>query len=290
MTTFSFRANTLKITPEQLQQKLEQVGLTPKPVAWLAAAYTLPQSMRPQLLETQEFAEGLLYIQNLSSMIPVVVLDPQPGETVLDMAAAPGSKTTQLAVQMKNTGKLVANDVSRARVFKLRANCAQQGVTCAEFTQQPGEKLWHHYPEYFDRVLLDAPCSMEGRANHSKLDTVDRSSPAKVRQLAQKQKLLLRSAFSATKPGGLLVYSTCTLNPAENEAVVQWLLNKEGDAVKIQPITLPAKAPGQSGLLVWEEADFDPSMSNTVRIEPNNQLEGFFIALLKKTRSSIALL
>ncbi len=286
-TTKTIRINTLVTTLATVSEQLAKDGFTLVPVEGCPVAYLVSSNTTKTLTETAAYANGSLYIQNPSSMLPALLLDPQPGETILDLAAAPGSKTTQLATMMNNQGSIIANDVSRSRLFRLTATLQQQHITCVTTSQKPGEYLWQQYPEYFDRVLLDAPCSMEGRIDRTDPSTFSDWSVAKVKQLARKQQFLLRSAFSATKPGGILVYSTCTLSPEENEGVVNWLLEKEGGGAELMPSALP-NTPALPGLTQWEATTYDPAMTNTCRVLPRHPYEGFFVAKIKKTRPSVA--
>ncbi|HSW89144.1 MAG TPA: RsmB/NOP family class I SAM-dependent RNA methyltransferase, partial [Candidatus Saccharimonadales bacterium] len=240
------------------------------------------------LMETPLYKEGLLYIQSLSSMIPALVLNPHPKELVLDLAAAPGSKTTQMATMMRNTGILVANDISRARMYKLKANVANQSVTNTTFLNLPGQFIWKKYPEYFDRTLVDAPCSLEGRINCYDPKSYQDWSPKKVDLLSQKERFLLRSAISATKPGGIIVYSTCTLSPEENEEVIDWILKKEGDAIDIEPIEIKGLKSDEP-IMQWRKQTFNPRIKNTLRIFPSSTMEGFFVAKIRKLKSTIQL-
>src|SRR3989344_419590 len=137
-------------------------------------------------------------------MIPALILNPKPGEKVLDICAAPGSKTTQIAAMMENKGELVANDINQIRVYKLESNLKMQGVTNVIVTKLPAEAIWKKVPEQFDKTLVDVPCSMEGIFYCGDPKTFTHWSTKKVHYLAKHQKLILRSAVSATKPGGTI--------------------------------------------------------------------------------------
>lgn len=229
----SFRVNTLKTTLEEMVATLRNKQISVDPIPWYQDAFIYHEA-KTDITSLPEYKDGKLYIQGLSSMIPALILEPKPDDRILDIAASPGSKTTQIATLMQDRGELVANDISRTRVFKLRDNLKQQGVTNVTVLNQPGERLWRKYPEYFDRVLVDAPCSMEGRITTSDTDSYKDWSVKKIKELSHRQQYLLRSAITATKGGGTVVYSTCTLAPEENEAVIDWLLEKEGDAVSLE--------------------------------------------------------
>jgi 16S rRNA (cytosine1407-C5)-methyltransferase len=207
-------------------------------------------------------------------MLPIFLLDPKPEELVLDMAAAPGSKTIQIAEYMKNTGTIIANDISRTRIYKMQANLNHYGVLNAVTSTIPGQKIWMKYPEYFDKVLIDAPCSMEGRIKTYDISSYKNWSVKEIKKLAKIQKWLLRAAISATKPGGSIIYSTCTLAPEENEDVIRWILEKEKKAITLEKIeftTLPNKS----------------LLPGTFKIFPTSICEGFFIAKIKKCKSNV---
>lgn len=282
----TFRANTLKISPEDLAQELTKRGFKFERVPWLDNGFILKGEQR-ELTASDIYNEGYLYIQSLSSMIPALVLEPQKDEKILDLTAAPGSKTTQMAAMMENTGEILANDASRVRLYKLAANLKIQGITNTKIAHRNGQKLWQEYPEKFDKALVDVPCSLEGRFLASYPKSYIDWTPKKVRILASLQKFLLRSAISATKPGGVIVYSTCTLEPEENEEVIDWLLKKEGTAIEILDINIDI--PGKvSGFSKFAKKSFDPSIEKTVRVLPSETMEGFFIAKIKKNRSTLA--
>jgi 16S rRNA (cytosine1407-C5)-methyltransferase len=233
------------------------------------------------------YTDGWLYVQSLSSMVPPLVLQPQPGERILDLTAAPGSKTTQMATLMENQGEILANDTSLVRLFKLQANLNTQGVTNTTTRRSSGQDLWQAFPEYFDRTLVDVPCSMEGRFLCSVPKTYENWSPKKNKELVLRQRALLRSAVSATKPGGVIVYSTCTLSPDENEGVVDWLLKKEGTAIEVEAISVPG-LPVTQPITHWKHKVFASAIAKTVRILPSSTMEGFYVAKLRKTRATVA--
>lgn len=282
----TFRVNALKTTRADLLEKLSALDFQVEPVDWYADAFILRNKSKTELIETPMYQNGELYVQSLSSMIPPRVLDPQPGEKILDLAAAPGSKTTQIAAMMNNTGEIVANDRSKIRLHKLVANLKMQGVANVRTRLTNGEDLWQRFPEYFDRSLVDAPCSLEGRFEAGNPKSFGDWSLRKVKLLSVIQQHLLRSAVSATRPGGVIVYSTCTLSPEENEGVIDWILHKEPGVIEVESIELTM--PGlQAGIVRWNEKDFSPLVQNTARILPSRTLEGFYIAKLRKVRSNV---
>lgn len=282
----TFRVNTLKKNPQDLITALEAQGFISSPVPWFTNAFILVQGTQRALSETPEYKNGEMYVQSLSSMLPPRILDPKPGERVLDIAAAPGSKTTQMGTMMQNRGEIVANDTSQARIYRLKANMALQGASIAHVSRDDGRAIWKRYPEYFDKTLVDVPCSMEGRFNSQDPKSYQDWSVKKVKDLSHLQQWLLRSAISATKVGGTIVYSTCTLSPEENEGVIDWILEKEARNIEILPITVPELqlAPG---IRHWGGKPYDPEVTKCVRIYPSDRMEGFFVAKLKKIRNTV---
>ena len=280
----TFRANTLKISAQELEKKLVSLGIETEKISWYKDAFILKNVPQKVLMETDLYKEGYVYIQSLSSMIPPLILGPQPNEKVLDITAAPGSKTTQMAAIMENTGEILANDKSHVRNYKLKANLQLQGVTNTHVTQFPGQMLWKKLPEYFDKALVDVPCSMEGRFFVDDPKTYEDWSTKKIEYLVDQQKYLLRSAITCTKPGGIIVYSTCTLSPEENEGVIDWILKKEKETIEIEEISLPG-LPIEKGLLQWKKKIYDSQIAKIIRILPSSLMEGFFVAKIRKVKS-----
>lgn len=159
----SFRVNTLKTSEAALIARLGAQGFTLRPVGWRPATYSVPADQRRALTESGAFADGEIYIQDLSSMLAPMVLDPQPGERVLDLAAAPGGKTLQIAAMMENRGELAAVESVKSRFFRLQANLRRGGACMVKTYLKDGRSVGAKVPERFDRVLLDAPCSSEAR-------------------------------------------------------------------------------------------------------------------------------
>jgi NOL1/NOP2/sun family putative RNA methylase len=272
---------------ETVISKLNNTDFMLQEIPWYEDAFVVTNRSKTDLLQTTAVSDGHIYLQGLSSMIPVIVLDPKPGEIILDMAAAPGSKTTQIAAFMENTGELSANDKSRERLYKLKPLLENQGVTNTKVINVSGEYLWKKLPEYFDRVLLDAPCSMEGRFLATEPKSYEDWSPKKVKLLSTIQKYLLRSAISCTKVGGTIVYSTCTLSPEENEEVIDWILEKEKGNIEVELIRI-AGLNTMPGLTSWKNKVFDKELEKTVRILPSERMEGFYVAKFKKLQSNLS--
>lgn len=277
----TFRVNTLKSTPQELEAELIQAAIAFERVGWQEGVYRIAPQDKLRLTQIDAFYGGRLYIQNLSSMIAPVLLAPQPEETVLDLAAAPGGKTLMLAGMMQNTGWLSAVELSRERFFRLRDNLEQQGVTNAHTYMTDGRSVGKKCPEMFDRILLDAPCSSEARFKTHDPKSMSFWSIHKVKETSKLQRRLLLSAFDALKPGGKLLYSTCSFSPEENESPLQHLLERHGSHLKTLPLTLPFDNV-QKPLQRWGKEVFDERIQNAVRILPTDTIDGFFICLLEK--------
>lgn len=278
----SIRLNPLRTPPEETLQLLRAHGVQFAPVHWCDVAFTTSTTPR-ELQAHPAHAEGGFHIQSLSSIAASLALQPQPGESVLDLCAAPGSKTSHLAAMMQNSGHLVAVDASRPRQYRLREVLRILGAT-AECLCAHGERWARGHPAMFDRVLVDAPCSGEGRIHLGDSAANEDWTLGKVRRLASLQKALLHSAIDALRPGGTLVYSTCTFAPEENELVLERALDRYAGRIEIVP--LPFEMPhAQPALTQWNAKQLDPSIANARRIFP--PLEGFFIARLRKLASPV---
>lgn len=281
----TFRVNTLKSSGPAIKEKLESNGFKIENVLWYKDAFILRKGLQKDLEKTQAYLKGEIYVQGLSSMVPPLVLGPQPKELILDLAAAPGSKATQLAALAGNEGFLTANDENPVRLEKLKANLSRQGVKNVELLEAgDGGLVWKNNFEGFDRVLLDAPCSSEGRFLTEEPGTYGYWKKDTNRKMAKLQRRLFKSAFLALKPGGTMVYSTCTFAPEENEMVLAWGLEAYGDALEVEEIKTPLPLHTR-GLTAWEDQKFDPSVAKSLRVLPTVDIEGFFVARLKKTRS-----
>ena len=218
------RANLLKGGADLLEAAWTQEGVRfeRREFPWTSPTPVYALLEHPPLHSLKSFASGGFYIQDPSTLLAVATLDPQPGETVLDLCAAPGGKTTLIAQRMENRGRIIAQDSHRARLQRLRENCDRLGVSCVETSTRSGVS----HPELslvFDRILVDAPCSNTG-VMRRRVDLRWRVSEGEISRLQQTQVDLLDDAAVQLKPGGTLVYSTCSLEPEENETVVKRFL------------------------------------------------------------------
>lgn len=274
----SIRVNTLRISVPELKKRLARDWeLTPIP--WCREGFWIEHKKRERwdIGNLLEHCLGYFYVQESVSMIPPVVLAPKPGELVLDMCAAPGSKASQIAALMGNEGLLVANDVDYERIAPLSINIQRMGITNTIITLMQGYAFSGFE---FDRILVDAPCSGTGTIRRS-LKTVKMWNPGMIKRLAGQQKHLLDTAFSNLKKNGTLVYSTCTLEPEEDEGVIDALLSKYPNA-RMEDIDLNIKR--SPAVLEFNGKQYNPEVRKCLRIWPqDNDTEGFFVAKIKKT-------
>ncbi|MGY4706613.1 RsmB/NOP family class I SAM-dependent RNA methyltransferase [Candidatus Bipolaricaulota sp. J31] len=268
------RTNTIKTTPAKLKNRLEAKGFALEELSWNPLLFRVEGEV--PIGATVEHWLGLYYVQEATQTLPALALAPKPGETILDLCAAPGGKTTQIAALMDNRGTLVANDMNPKRLRALMANVYRMGAICCVVTECRGE----HFPGkgIFDRVLVDAPCSAEGTAR--KFPHLRRgASPSYIQRMAAIQRGLLYRALELVVPGGIVVYSTCTIAPEENEGVVSRAI-KRGLA-EILPWEPPV--PHARGLPRFGREEYGEEMENAVRIYPHHlDSDGGFIAVLRK--------
>jgi 16S rRNA (cytosine1407-C5)-methyltransferase len=234
--------------------------------------------------DSEPVLSGQVFIQNAASWLPVLALDPKPGETILDVCAAPGGKTSHIAARTNNQAVIWANDNSRARLAKLQANMNRLGAQIATYTLFDATQLARKLAgQQFDKILLDAPCSGEGMMHIQSDKDLATWSVAQIKRLQQIQKRILGQAWELLKPGGTLVYSTCTMAPEENEAVIDYFLRSKQDAhIQSFEITLPNKVPA---VKEWNGRSFNPQTQKCLRLKPSPSIEAFFVCKLVKHNS-----
>lgn len=279
------RVNTLKATKEEVREALVQDGYKLRTLRAFPLAFILENKSKRELTEHQLYTEGKIYLQSLASMSPPLVLQPKPGDTVLDLTAAPGSKTSQMAAMMERKGKLVANDKNKVRFFKLKHNlellgAATPGDDFVTMRMEDGSRLCGEFENTFDKILLDAPCSAESRFITGDPRSFGYWKEMKIKEMAGIQRRLLLSAWRTLKPGGLLVYSTCTYAPEENELQIARFLEKAPDAELIPAVI--EHLPKLPILKSWKDKPIPESIQKTLRIMPDKDIEGFYIAAIRK--------
>lgn len=245
--------------------------------------FAIDPHYRNQLTHSDLATLRHIYIQNPSSIIPVSVLNPQPEEHILDLAAAPGSKTTLISELMRNTGRLAAVEKSKSRFHHLNANLKEHGCQQVKTYLKDGRRVGHLCPEWFDRILIDTPCSSESRFRTHQPSTYQYWNLKKIKAMQHKQYCLLESGVKALKPGGTLVYSTCTFAPEENEMNIHKLLTHHPE-LSLSPINL-TDLPTLPVLTQWQEHKLDESVQNGLRIQPTQLFDGFFVAKITKANT-----
>ena len=270
------RINTLKVEDvKKFAQSLKEKWKLEE-VPFCNYAYFVNENI--ELGKTEEYFLGKIYVQEASSLIPPMVLNPEKKDFVLDCCAAPGSKTTQLAQIMNNEGCIVANDINYKRIKSLRYNIELIGILNVVVTRMNSLKF-SKFPERFEKILVDAPCSCEGVIRKN-WNVLSRWNPGVIKYMSSQQKKILKSNLIALKRGGTLVYSTCTLAPEENEEVIDDALRNFD--LEVEKIKIPGLIT-REGILEWGNNKFDERVKESIRIWPqDNDTEGFFIAKLKK--------
>lgn len=269
------RVNTLKLPIEQFIN-ISPFSLSPLP--WCTSGFLVPDDEKPG--KNPYHAAGLYYLQDPSAMAVVEILAPQPFERVLDLAAAPGGKTTHLASMMNGRGLLVANEIKTKRIGHLTMNLERWGARNVLIANETPERLAGHFGAYFDRVLVDAPCSGEGMFRKDPTACQDWSE-GMIQGCAVRQTAIMHYAARLVRPGGWLVYSTCTFNPEENESTITRFIREHADYSLVDPPRWPGFTTGRPDWLPDNETL--PELRRTIRLWPHRlQGEGHFIAMLHR--------
>ena len=264
----TLRVNRLKAEPNAVRGALAAAGIATQDVPWSGDALVLPEADERAVTALPLYARGEIYMQNLSSMLPPLLLGAQPGENVLDMAAAPGGKTTQIAALTGNGAMITACERNAARCERLRFNLERQGAQRVTVMNIDARQLDDLFA--FDRILLDAPCSGSGTVQlcESSRARFDRETLARV---GKTQEALLRKALRLLRPGHEMVYSTCSILAQENEALLRRVLpGAQGEIVPIDPAAFP-------GVPLLPTV-----LTGTLCVMPDARYEGFFAARIRK--------
>ncbi len=266
------RVNSLRSSPEALRERFAARGVAFESSGWDPCAV---RASRP-VGRTVEHWLGLFYLQERVQSAPVLALDPRPGERVLDLCAAPGGKTVDIAIRMRNTGSVVANEPNGRRQQALLTNINRIGTWNVTVTEYRGQDF--PASAAFDRALVDAPCSAEGTLRKQSTLRDGASAPA-IARLARLQELLIVRAFDRLRVGGVLVYSTCTFAPEENEAIVTHLLRVR--EARVLPFDPPF--PHARGLAEWDGVPYEAGTERCVRIYPHHlDSGGGFVARIER--------
>ncbi len=279
----SFRVNTSKVETGVAREDLIRARIKLFTIPGIHDAYyTFAPLGKIQKLGL--YTAGNIYVQSYSSMLPALILKPRKDQTVLDMTAAPGSKTLQMSNLMGNSGLIEAYEKDMIRVDKLLYNINIQGAKNVMVRMGDATKIWKEYKEHFDKVLLDAPCSNESRFYIHERETFRHWNEDYIKRMSTLQKKLIASALVCLKVGGELVYSTCTFAPEENEEVIDWVVRMAGTQVTIENINMKLSN-FSTPIRSWRKQTYSKTIRNAVRVLPTKIMGGFFICKIKKTAS-----
>lgn len=266
----TIRVNTIKTSMTEIKEILEKEEISFKEVPWNDFALIIENADESRIRKLQIYNNGEIYMQSLSSMIPPIVLNPQANESILDMAAAPGGKTTEMACLSNNQAMITACEKNKIRCDKLKYNLEKQGANRVTIMQEDARKLSDFFK--FDKILLDAPCSGSGTINITDSNLEKYFSKELYIRAIKTQKELLEKAAKIVKIGGEIVYSTCSILKDENEKIVQNILNKNN--FEIVPINMN----------ITEIPILPTTIEGTLCVCPTKIYEGFYVAKIKKIK------
>lgn len=265
----TLRINTIKSNTEEIKKELEKEKIEYEQVKWSSEALIIKNANEKTIQEMEIYKNGKIYMQSLSSMLPPIILDPKEGTDILDMAAAPGGKTTQIAALTNNKAHITACEKNRIRAERLKYNVDKQGATCVFIMPKDARFIDDFFS--FDQILLDAPCSGSGTLDFNDSNVEKYFTKQLVERSSKTQKTLLEKALKLLKPGHEMVYSTCSILECENEEVILTAI-KNGNA-EIIPIN-------------FEEIEELPTLSTKIKgtlcVKPTDLYEGFFVAKIRK--------
>lgn len=266
----TIRVNTIKTSMTEIKEILEKEEISFKEVPWNEFALIIENADESRIRKLQIYNNGEIYMQSLSSMIPPIVLNPQANESILDMAAAPGGKTTEMACLSNNQAMITACEKNKIRCDKLKYNLEKQGANRVTIMQEDARKLSDFFK--FDKILLDAPCSGSGTINITDSNLEKYFSKELYIRAIKTQKELLEKAAKIVKIGGEIVYSTCSVLKDENEKIIQNILNKNN--FEIVPINMN----------ITEIPILPTTIEGTLCVCPTKIYEGFYVAKIKKIK------
>ena len=265
----TLRVNTIKGNIEEIKNKLEKSKIEYEEVPWSKEALIIKNADEKSIQEMEIYQDGKIYMQSLSSMLPPIILEPKEGIDILDMAAAPGGKTTQIAALTNNKAHITACEKNKIRAERLKYNVDKQGATCVFIMPKDSRFIDDFFS--FDQILLDAPCSGSGTLDYNDANIEKYFTEQLIERSSKTQKTLLKKAINLLKPGHEMVYSTCSILSCENEDVVESILKDE--KIEIVPISFE----GIESLPV-----LPTKISGTLCVCPTELYEGFFVAKIRK--------
>ena len=265
----TLRINTIKSNIEEIKKELEKEKIEYETIKWSKEALIIKNEDEKKIQEMEIYKNGKIYLQSLSSMLPPIILEPKEGTDILDMAAAPGGKTTQIAALTNNKAHITACEKNKIRVERLKYNVDKQGATCVFIMPKDSRFIDDFFS--FDQILLDAPCSGSGTLDYNDANVEKYFTEQLIERSSKTQKTLLSKAIKLLKPGHEMVYSTCSILDCENEDVVASVI-KNGN-IEIVPINFEG----------MEELPILPTkISGTLCVKPTELYEGFFVAKIKR--------
>ena len=267
----TLRANTIKTSRDEIKEELENNTISYKEVNWYNSAFIIEDVREGSVKCLDIYDDGEIYLQSLSSMLPPIFLDPKENDNILDMAAAPGGKTTQIAALSNNKSMITACEKNKIRADRLKYNLEKQGATKANVMLEDARRLSDYFS--FDKILLDAPCSGSGTIHINNDVFPNNFTEELVNRSCKVQEELLTKALKILKPGGEMIYSTCSILEKENEEIVRKSLNK----FNCEIVPIDAKWTNKLPKL-------PVSIEGTLCIAPTEEFEGFFVAKIKKNK------
>ena len=277
---FTCRFNRLRNTSRtKVIERANQMGIKLTPIPWYPDSFTV-KNTKYDLVNTDLVKGGVLFIQNASSYLPVLALEPQKGDSILDICAAPGGKSSHIAALTNGEIELWLNDGIKTRLEPLKQVQKLLGFKYSNLTSFPAQSIDKEIHQLFDKILLDVQCSGEGMIDIQKPATMRFWSMERIKKYMHLQTKALNAAFNLLKPGGILVYSTCTFAPEENEAPITSFLKRNPDAL-VQPLVFESNHV-RHGEKQWDNMLFDPHLQGALRVLPHDGMEGFFVCRIRK--------
>ena len=265
----TLRVNTLKASVEEIEEELKKAGIEYEKVPWSKEAFIITNVREKEIQNLDIYEKGKIYLQSLSSMLPPIILEPEEETDILDMAAAPGGKTTQIAALANNKASITACEMNKIRAERLKYNIEKQGATCVYVMVTDSRHIDNFFS--FDKILLDAPCSGSGTLDTKNPNLEKIFTPKLIKKSTAAQMALLKKAITILKPGKEMVYSTCSILQEENEAIVQKAIAATG--AEIVPIEFTG---------IEHLPKLNTKIPGTLCVAPNELYEGFFIAKIRK--------
>lgn len=265
----TLRVNTIKTNSSNIEKILEENSIKYKKVSWYSEGYIIENVKETEIENLDIYKNGEIYLQSLSSMLPPIILEPKENTDILDMTAAPGGKTTEIATLVGNKARITAIEMNKIRAQKLKYNVEKQGATCVYIMERDARKLNDFFS--FDNVLLDAPCSGSGtiNINDTKLEKI--FTEQLIKKSIKSQNELLKKAIKVLKKGSEMVYSTCSVLQEENENIIENILKEN----KVEIVDIDFKG-------IEDLPKLPTRIKGTLCVAPTKEYEGFFVAKLKK--------